>query len=76
MTSPKLAPLTLSADERRLLEGWAPRRKTAQALTEWSKIILVSADSTWSARVAAEPRISRATAGQIAVSVPGGPAMT
>ena len=32
MASPKPEPLVLSDDERQVLEGWARRRKTAQAL--------------------------------------------
>ena len=44
MASPKLEPLVLSDDERRVLEGWARRRKTAQALALRSRIILACAD--------------------------------
>jgi hypothetical protein len=44
MASPKLEPVVLSDDERRVLEGWARRRKTAQALALRSRIILASAD--------------------------------
>jgi hypothetical protein len=32
MASPKLAPLALTDDERRVLEGWARRLETASAL--------------------------------------------
>ena len=44
MPSPKLEPLVLSADERQVLEGWARRRKTSQALALRSRIVLASAD--------------------------------
>ena len=32
MASPKLEPVVLTDEERQVLEGWARRRKTAQAL--------------------------------------------
>ena len=64
MASPKLAPMMLSDDERRVLEGWARRRKTAQALALRSRIILTSADGAPVSAVAAELGISRATAGK------------
>jgi hypothetical protein len=32
MASPKLEPVVLSDEERQVLEGWARRRKTAQAI--------------------------------------------
>ena len=50
MASPKLEPLVLTDDERQVLEGWARRRKTAQALALRSRIVLACAagDSvTW-----------------------------
>jgi transposase len=62
MASPKLAPLVLSAEERQVLEGWARRRKTAQALALRSRIVLASADGTSVTAVAAELGISRTTA--------------
>jgi transposase len=64
MPSPKLAPLVLSDDERRVLEGWARRRKTAQALALRSRIVLASADGSPVSAVAAELGISRTTAGK------------
>jgi hypothetical protein len=39
MASPKLEPVVLSAEERQVLEAWARRRKTAQALALRSRIV-------------------------------------
>jgi transposase len=64
MASPKLEPLVLSDDERRVLEGWARRRKTAQALALRSRMVLAFADGASVSAVAAELGISRATAGK------------
>jgi transposase len=64
MASPKLEPVVLSDDERRVLEGWARRRKTAQALALRSRIILACADGGAVSTVAAELGISRSTAGK------------
>jgi len=64
MASPKLEPLVLSDDERRVLEGWERRRKTAQALALRSRIILACADGAGVSAVAAELGISRTTAGK------------
>jgi len=40
MASPKLEPVVLTDEERQVLEGWARRRKTAQALALRSRIVL------------------------------------
>ena len=64
MASPKLEPLVLSDEERRVLEGWARRRKTAQALAMRSRIVLACADGSAVSAVAAELGMSRATAGK------------
>ena len=64
MASPKLEPLVLSDDERRVLEGWARRRKTAQALALRSRIILACAEGAGVSAVATELRVSRTTAGK------------
>jgi transposase len=64
MASPKLEPLALSNEERRVLEGWARRRKTAQALALRSRIVLACADGAGVGAVAAELGISRTTAGK------------
>ena len=64
MASPKLEPLVLSDDERRVLEGWARRRKTAQALALRSRIILACAGGAGVRAVAADLGVSRTTAGK------------
>jgi transposase len=64
MASPKLEPLVLTGEERQVLEGWARRRTTAQALALRSRIVLASADGAAVSAVAAELGISRATAGK------------
>jgi transposase/transposase-like protein len=64
VASPKLEPLVLSDDERRVLEGWARRRKTAQALALRSRIILACAEGAGVSAVAAELGVSRTTAGK------------
>jgi len=64
VASPKLEPLVLSDDERRVLEGWARRRKTAQALALRSRIILACAGGAGVSAVAADLGVSRTTAGK------------
>src|SRR5882724_11101109 len=64
MASPKLEPVVLSDDERQVLDGWARRRKTAQALALRSRIVLACADGSAVSVVAAELGISRTTAGK------------
>jgi transposase len=64
MASPKLEPLVLSDEERQVLEGWARRRKTAQALALRSRVVLGCADGAAVSAVAADLGISRATAGK------------
>jgi transposase len=64
MASPKLEPIVLTDDERRVLEGWARRRKTAQALALRSRIVLACAGDRSVTGVAEELGISRATAGK------------
>jgi transposase len=61
MPSPKLEPLVLSAEERQVLEGWARRRKTSQALAQRSRIVLACADDAPVTAVAAELKVSRDT---------------
>ena len=61
MPSPKLEPLVLSADERQVLEGWARRRKTSQALALRSRIVLARADGESITDVAADLGVSRDT---------------
>lgn len=62
MASPKLEPLVLSDDERRVLEGWVRRRKTAQALALRSRIVLACAGGDSVSAAAAGLGVSRATA--------------
>jgi transposase len=64
VASPKLEPIVLTDDERRVLEGWARRRKTAQALALRSRIVLACAAGGSVSAVAAELGTSRATAGK------------
>jgi len=61
MPSPKLEPLVLSAEERQVLEGWARRRKTSQALALRSRIVLASAGGASVTAVAADLGVSRDT---------------
>jgi len=64
VASPKLVPLVLSDDERRVLEGWARRRKTAQALALRSRIVLACAGGNSVSAVAGDLGISRTTVGR------------
>jgi transposase len=57
--SPKLVPLELTDDERRALEAWSRRRKTAQALAQRSRIILACTEGGSNSAVAAELGVSR-----------------
>ena len=59
MPSPKLVPLNLADDERRTLEVWSRRRKTAQALAERSRIVLACAVGGSNSAVAADLGVSR-----------------
>ena len=61
MASPKLEPLVLADDERQVLEGWARRPKTAQALALRSRIVLACADGASVTEAAAGLGTSRAT---------------
>jgi transposase len=64
MASPKLEPVVLTDEERQVLEGWARRRKTAQALALRSRIVLACAAGRSVTEVAAELGTSRTTAGK------------
>jgi transposase len=61
MPSPKLPALVLSGDELRVLQGWARRPKTAQALALRSRIVLRCAGGGSNGEVAAELGIRRGT---------------
>jgi transposase len=59
MPSPKLVPIELSAEERRVLQAWLRRRKTSQALAMRSQIVLRCARGGTIGEVAAELGVSR-----------------
>jgi transposase len=61
MGDTRLAPLVLSDDERRTLENWARRRKTAQGLALRARIVLACAGGRNNTAVAARLGVSRPT---------------
>jgi transposase len=61
MPSPSAVEVVLSADERELLEGWARRRKTANALAMRSRIVLAAAGGESNAQIAARLGVHRNT---------------
>ena len=61
MGDTRLEPLVLSDAERRTLENWAKRRKTAQGLALRARIVLACADGGPNIAVAARLGVSRAT---------------
>jgi hypothetical protein len=60
MGDTRLTPLVLSEAERRTLENWAKRRKTAQGLALRARIVLACADGGSNVAVAARLRVARA----------------
>ena len=54
----------LTDAERRTLQGWASRRKTAQGLAQRARIVLMCADGKTNVAVAAELGITRETVGK------------
>jgi hypothetical protein len=70
----KLTEMSLSAEERQVLEGWARRRKTSQALAVRARIVLACADGGSNTEVAAALGGVTGDSCQVAVAVPGGPA--
>ena len=64
----------LSEAERRTLENWAQRRKTAQGLALRARIVLACADGGPNIAVAARLGVARGTVTQVAGPVPGPPA--
>jgi transposase len=56
--------LVLTDAERRTLEGWARRRKTAQGLAQRARIVLLCAEGKSNIAVAAELGITRVTVGK------------
>ncbi|MGO1050888.1 IS630 family transposase [Crossiella sp. CA198] len=61
MPSPKLPALALSDDELHTLNGWARRRKTAQAVALRSRIVLRCAEGGSNSEIATELGIQRNT---------------
>ena len=61
----------LSDAERRTLENWAKRRKTAQGLALRARIVLACAEGRNNTAVAARLRVSLAHGDQVAGPVPG-----
>jgi transposase len=61
MGDTRLEPLVLSGAERRTLENWAKRRKTAQGLALRARIVLACAGGHSNTAVAARLRVSRTT---------------
>src|SRR6266478_8142633 len=57
-------PLVLTDAERRTLQGWASRRKTAQGLAQRARIVLMCADGKSNVAVAGELGITRVTVGK------------
>ena len=61
MGDDRLEPLVLSDAERRTLENWAKRRRTAQGLALRARIVLACADGGSNIAVAARLRVNRGT---------------
>jgi transposase len=59
-----LKPLMLSAEERSMLESWARRRTTAQALALRARIVLHAAEGASNTVVARRERVTKATVGK------------
>src|SRR6266436_6070001 len=59
MADPRLEPLVLSQAERRTLENWAKRRKTARGLALRARIVLACADGGPNIAVAARLGVNR-----------------
>jgi hypothetical protein len=52
MTGPRLDPVVLSETERRVLQGWANRRRTVQGLAKRVRIVMERAEGQSNAAVA------------------------
>jgi hypothetical protein len=61
MADTRLEPLVLSETERRTLENWAKRRKTAQGLALRARVVLACAEGRSNVAVAAPLGVSRTT---------------
>jgi transposase len=61
MPSSKLAPLTLSNEERHILDGWSRRRTTAQGLATRARIVLACAEGGSNTEIAQRLQLNRST---------------
>src|SRR5258708_4565725 len=61
MGDSRLEPLVLSEAERRTLENWAKRRRTAQGLALRARIVLACAEGRSNTAVSARLRVNRGT---------------
>jgi transposase len=61
MADNRLEPLVLTGDERRTLENWVRRRRTAQGLALRARIVLACAQGSSNVAVAARLGVSRTT---------------
>ena len=61
MPSSKLVPLTLTDEERQVLEGWSRRRTTAQGLAIRARIVLTCAEGGSNTDVAEQLQLNRST---------------
>jgi transposase len=59
-----MAPLVLSEEDRRVLEGWSRRRTTAQALALRARMVLASAEGHPNTEVARQLRVTDVTVGK------------
>src|SRR5258707_11671433 len=77
MADSRLEPLVLTGDERRTLENWVRRRRTAQGLALRARIVLACAQGGSNVAVAARLGVSRTTVrkwrGPFLARRPGGP---
>src|SRR5262245_1504747 len=56
--------VTLAPPERRTLEMWAARRKTAQALAQRARVVLLAAENRSNTEIARELQLTRVTVGK------------
>src|SRR5712691_3516712 len=63
-TGRPIPPLTITADERELLERWTRRATTAQALAQRARVILGGAAGKSNTRLAHELRLTKQTVGK------------
>ncbi len=63
-TGRPIPPLTITEEEREVLERWARRPTTAQALAQRARVILACATGKTNTRVAREQRLAKQTVGK------------